>query len=189
MTLNGVRGGSMSRHDSSGDEPQFEPACPGDAEALSTLARSIWQRHYRPRILTQGELEFFLERGYAPAVLSAHMQTGVAYEWISLAGRRIGFLAYRTEADERRVHLGKLYLDPGFHGRGFGALALSRVFREARQAGIDEVYLYVFRNNEKAIRAYVRAGFVIDRAVMTECGDGYRYDDYLMIRRGLRDTR
>lgn len=117
------------------------------------------------------------------------MGAGAAYEWISLAGRRIGFLAYRIEADERRVHLGKLYLDPGFHGLGFGALALSRVFREAKHAGMDEVYLYVFRNNEKAIRAYERSGFVIERSVTTECGDGYRYDDYLMVRRGLRGTR
>lgn len=166
-----------------GDEPQFELAGPGDVEALSALARDIWQRYYRPDILTEDELEFFLERGYAPSRLSAHMLAGARYEWIRMAGKRVGFLAYRMEAEARRIHLSKLYVDPCWHGRGVGAMALSRVCREATQAGIGEIYLYVFRNNERAIRAYSRAGFVIDRTEMTECGDGYRYDDYVMVRR------
>lgn len=177
----------MSQSDQPDDGPFFERAGLDDVHAISALSRDIWQRHYRPHILTERELEFFLRRGYAPSVLSAHMQAGACYEWIRMAGRRVGFLAYRVETAAQRIHLSKLYVDPCFHGRGLGSQALTRVCREARQAGMDEVYLYVFRNNEKAIRAYTRAGFVIDRTEMTDCGDGYRYDDYVMVREGLAE--
>jgi diamine N-acetyltransferase len=167
----------------------FEPAESEDAEALSALSRSIWQRHYRPDILTESELEYFWQRGYQPDQLRSHMLTGGRYEWIRVEGRRVGFLAYRIEADADRLHLSKLYVDPDFHGREVGAAALSRIQRLAAGEGLREIYLYVFRNNTQALRAYTRAGFTIDRTEMTECGEGYRYDDYVMVYRDLPDGR
>jgi ribosomal protein S18 acetylase RimI-like enzyme len=50
----------------------------------------------------------------------------------------------------------------------------------AERLCVKEIYLYVFRKNEKAVRAYRRAGFVVVRAEVTEAGDGYYYDDYVM---------
>jgi diamine N-acetyltransferase len=163
----------------------FEAADSEDAEAISALSRAIWERHYRPDILTESELEYFWQRGYHPAQLQSHMLAGARYEWIRVEERRVGFLAYRIEADTGRVHLSKLYLDPDFHGKGYGAAALSRVQWLAATEGLREVYLYVFRNNTKAVWAYTRAGFTIDRTEKTECGEGYRYDDYVMVYRVL----
>lgn len=38
----------------------------------------------------------------------------------------------------------------------------------------------VFRKNERAVRAYLRAGFVVVRAEVSEYRDGYYYDDLVM---------
>ena len=161
----------------------FEAAGPADAEAISALSRDIWQRHYRPAILTQAELEFFWQRAYTPARLRLDMDAGASYEWIVADGRQAGFLAYTPGAEPGRLRLSKLYLDPAWHGRGIGAAALRRVQQAAAARGLAEIYLYVFCQNERAIRAYRRAGFVIERTEITECGDGYRYDDYRMVYR------
>ena len=162
-------------------EADFETVDSREAEAISVLARDIWQRHYWPEILTRNELDYFWQRSYTPSRLREDMRNGARYEWIKTAGQRVGFLAYRMETGEGRLHLSKLYLDPDFHGLGLGAKALSRVQHLATAEGIREIYLYVFRNNAKAVRAYQRAGFVIERTEMTECGVGYRYDDYVMV--------
>jgi ribosomal protein S18 acetylase RimI-like enzyme len=157
----------------------FEEALPKDADALADLSRQIWRQHYLPEILNEDELIFFWDRTYQPAQLVRHMQAGGRYEWIKIENRRVGFLAYAVETD--RLHLSKLYLLPEFHGQGIGNQALRRVQHFASQQGLREIYLYVFRSNEKAIRAYLRAGFVISRTEITECGNGFRYDDYVMV--------
>ncbi|MBS1128301.1 MAG: hypothetical protein H6Q96_681, partial [Nitrospirae bacterium] len=42
------------------------------------------------------------------------------------------------------------------------------------------LYLFVNKNNTKAIRAYERFGFVKARAVVTDIGSGFVMDDYRM---------
>jgi len=163
------------------EHADFETALPGDADALAEMSRDIWRRHYLPAILSEAEMDFFWDRAYRPEQLVRHMRAGGRYEWIKVANRRVGFLAYAVEAEADRLHLSKLYLLPEYHGRGIGHQTLRRVQAFGRGQALREIYLYVFRGNELAIRAYQRAGFVISRTDITECGNGFRYDDYLMV--------
>lgn len=52
-----------------------------------------------------------------------------------------------------------LYLEPGFRGRDLLAPLLKTVGREARREGALDLRLHVHQANERAIRAYRRAGF------------------------------
>lgn len=167
----------------------FAPAELADVEAIGAMADSISRRHYLPDVLSEAELACFGPLAYAPGVLGAQMQAGVRFEWIVLEGRRVGFLAYAERDGGERLNLGKLYLDPSCHGQGIGQVALRRVQAIARQQGVREVYLYVFRKNRRAIRAYLRAGFIIDRAEMTPCDNGFCFDDYVMVYRLDDDQR
>lgn len=152
---------------------------------ISDLSRTIWQDYFVPQILTEGELEGFWSRSYAPDKLRENVLQGAIYEWIVLGAERIGFLSFKPEYDNRRLHLGKLYLLPCHHGRGFGAMALAHIRAVARNLDLPEIYLYVFRKNEKAIRAYQRAGFTVDRLEVTQCEGGLVYDDVVMICREM----
>ena len=167
----------------------FAPAELADVEAIAAMADSISRRHYLPDVLSEAELACFGPLAYAPKVFSAQMQAGVRFEWIVLEGRRVGFLAYAERDGGERLNLGKLYLDPSWHGRGIGQVALRRVQAIARHQGVREVYLYVFRKNRQAIRAYLRAGFIIDRAEITPCDNGFCFDDYVMVYRLDDDQR
>ncbi|RQW82698.1 MAG: N-acetyltransferase [Methylococcus sp.] len=167
----------------------FAPAELGDVEAIAAMADAISRRHYLPDVLSEAELACFGPLAYAPEVLSAQMQAGVRFEWILLEGLRVGFLAYAERDGGERLNLGKLYLDPSCHGQGIGQVALRRVQTIAEQQGVREVYLYVFRKNNKALRAYLRAGFVIDRAEVTPCYNGFCFDDYVMVYRLADDKR
>lgn len=162
------------------EAPGFVPAGPEDAEAMAAMALDIWRRCWCPEVLGEDEIDYFWRRAYRPEVLREHMESGAVYEWIEAGGKRVGFLAYRVEIDGSRLHLGKLYLLPEYHGRGLGAAALARVQALALGLGVRDIHLYVFRKNARAVRAYRRAGFVVERAERSECGDGYCYDDLVM---------
>lgn len=159
----------------------FEPAGLDDVSAIAAMADNISRQHYLPDVLTESQLASFGPLAYAPEVLSVQMQSDVRFEWILHSGRRVGFLAYAARDGGERLNLGKLYLEPACHGLGIGQVALRRVQNIAEQLGAREIYLYVFRKNGKAIRAYQRAGFMIDRAELTPCGNGFCFDDYVMV--------
>jgi RimJ/RimL family protein N-acetyltransferase len=155
-------------------------AQPSDAAAIAEMALDIWRRHYYPKVLTQDEIEYFWNRMYRPEVIRSEMERGIVYERILLDGEMVGFLAYHYQPERARMRLSKLYLLPQYHGRGYGAFALAHVKAVAARLRAREIYLYVFRKNDRAVGAYRRAGFVIVRAEVTEAGDGYFYDDYVM---------
>lgn len=166
----------------SATEPTWSavPAQPRDAEAIAAMALAIARCCYVPQVLTEAEAEAFWRLAYRPDALRADMARGAVYEWIESGGRAIGFLAYRLDANPQRLWLSKLYVLPEHQGRGVGAWALARVKAAAARLGVREINLYVFRKNERAVRTYSRAGFVIARAEVTECEGGFRYDDYVM---------
>ena len=53
-----------------------------------------------------------------------------------------------------------MYVHPDWRGRGLSALLLEEVARQAQAAGALEVRLYVHEDNERAVAAYRRYGFV-----------------------------
>jgi ribosomal protein S18 acetylase RimI-like enzyme len=151
------------------------------------MALDIWRRHYLPDILTHAELDHLWQRGYSPEVLREQMRLGSRFFWIEQCGRNVGFVAYKPEPDKDRLWLTKLYVLPEYHGLGLGMYALDAVRQAARNHGLGEIRLYVFRRNERAIRAYRRAGFEILCEDRSDAGGGFFYDDYIMVARLVSD--
>jgi ribosomal protein S18 acetylase RimI-like enzyme len=156
----------------------FVPAQIEDAEAIAAMGHDIWLRHYFPEVLSLDAIAYLWQRTLSPQVIRAEMARQVVYEWITL-NAQIGFLAWHY-LPEQRLRLSKLYLLPEYHHRGIGASALAHVKEIAVKLGAKEIFLYVFKKNHQAIRAYLRAGFTIAGEEISDAGQGYFYDDYVM---------
>jgi ribosomal protein S18 acetylase RimI-like enzyme len=156
------------------------PAPTDDADALSRMAWDIWFRHYVPEILSLPETRHLWDRAYRPDLIAGDIARGASYWWIQLEARRIGFVAWRRDTHEQWLWLSKLYVLPEFHGLGIGAYALKWVEDAARQQSLQEIRLYVFKKNLRALRAYRRAGFQVIDEEVSDAGNGFVYDDYVM---------
>ncbi|NDE34702.1 MAG: GNAT family N-acetyltransferase [Gammaproteobacteria bacterium] len=163
------------------DELQFVGVLKEELRLIAEWSLEIWRDYYLPEILTERELDGFWRRSYSEEKLLENVLEGAIYQWIVLAGVRIGFLSFQPEYQTNRLHLGKLYLLPRHHGCGLGRQALAYIQSVAKDLGLAEIYLYVFRKNARAIRAYQRAGFSIDRLEVTALEGGLVYDDAVMI--------
>lgn len=53
--------------------------------------------------------------------------------------------------------------DEAYRGRGYAGMMIESVCRELSSKGIDKVYLAVSTNNESAIKAYKKSGFVTEK--------------------------
>jgi len=157
----------------------FTNATVSEIPILRKLAHCIWHAYY-PGIITVEQIDYMLGRFFSPEALQADLAAGSIWELACVDGRDIGFLAVVPEPDRRRLKLSKLYLLPDQHGRGLGQLLLDRVKLIATGLGAEEIYLTVNKQNARAIRAYVRAGFAVAEAVTVDIGQGYVMDDLVM---------
>ena len=122
------------------------PVHPDDAEQLVALRINAMRDSLIRigRFDPQRARERFLS-GFVPA------QT----RHIAVAGRRVGFVAVKPQADA--LLLDHLYLHPDSQGEGIGAIVLARVIAEARAQGLP-LKVGALRDSD-ANRFYLRHGF------------------------------
>ena len=147
--------------------------------ALAALARRIWKLHY-PGIITDAQIDYMLDRGYAIPTLEAELEAGMAFPLLWSGATLIGLAAIGPTDTPAEAKLHKLYLDPDFHGRGLGQQFLEWIEADAISRGFNRIILQVNKRNEKAIAAYRRRGFRVRDSVVVDIGEGYLMDDYLM---------
>jgi ribosomal protein S18 acetylase RimI-like enzyme len=157
----------------------FARATPTDIALLQVLAGRIWRAHY-PSIISVEQIEYMLDRMYGADVIEQEMRAGTCWELIRDGEGAVGFLSYSLDHTAARFKLHKLYVLVERHGQGLGRAGLARVMGVAAALGAREVSLYVNKKNQKAIRAYERAGFTVAESVTSEIGGGFVMDDYRM---------
>ncbi len=155
-------------------------ACEEELPIIADLARRIWPKTYES-ILDDGQIAYMLKMMYDSPVLKKEYAEGVRFDLIFDGGKPVGFSSYgpyKAEPPEAKLH--KLYLDPAYHGRGIGTLALIHVIEEVRRKGYRFLRLNVNRNNAAAIRAYERNGFRKLESAVVDIGHGFVMDDFVM---------
>jgi GNAT superfamily N-acetyltransferase len=153
---------------------------PEPIRVVADLAREIWTEHYTP-IIGAGQVAYMLDRFQSERAITADIGTrGYQYDLIRVGTRPAGYAAYRADSLKSEVFLSKIYLLRAFRGRGLSSRLLARVEETARLAGCTRIRLTVNKYNTSSIKAYLALGFSVTDAVVTDIGEGYSMDDYVM---------
>jgi GNAT superfamily N-acetyltransferase len=156
------------------------PAGEADLPALAELAGVIWRASY-PGIISREQIEFMLAHMYGPETLRDEILTqGIHFYRLLLNQRFCGFASLGPTQAAGVMKLHKLYLMPDLHGRGYGSRLLTHCAAEARRLGARRLILAVNKGNARAIAAYQRNGFAVAESVVTDIGNGFVMDDYIM---------
>lgn len=156
----------------------FRQAGAGDIALLQKLARRIWDEAYG-QMLSKGQIDYMLRMMYSDKVVAGELLNGVVWELIVIDGEQCGYLSYKFEGDDA-VKLSKIYIDKKYRGTALAADCLQRVKNYAAMHGKGRVFLTVNKNNKQAIRAYEKNGFAITDSVVSDIGQGFVMDDYIM---------
>ena len=147
---------------------------------ISELAGVIWHACY-PGIITQAQIDYMLARMYALDVLRGEIRSqGIRHDLLLVDGKPVGFASYGPTSEPGVMKLHKLYLLPEMHGCGLGSRLLQHVVDEVRAGAGRRLILSVNKANARAITAYKRNGFVIAESVITDIGNGFVMNDYIM---------
>jgi diamine N-acetyltransferase len=159
---------------------QFRRATETDIPLLGQLAQRIW-RDYYPAIIGHDQVDYMLPRMYSDDVIRQEIAGGIVWELAIADNTPIAFLSIGLDP-AGRAKLHKLYLETNLHGRGFGQHLIHRAIEIARELGAPDIWLQVNKQNTRAIHAYERAGFHIEREAVFDIGNGFVMDDYIMVR-------
>ena len=163
------------------DRDEIVRATEADLPAISELAGASSGARVIPASSRPEQIDYMLARMYSLDVLRDEIRSqGIRYDQLLVDGKPVGFASYGPTSEPGVMKLHKLYLLPELHGRGLGSRLLQHVEREVRAGGGRRLILSVNKRNAKAIAAYQRNGFVIADSVVTDIGNGFVMDDYLM---------
>jgi ribosomal protein S18 acetylase RimI-like enzyme len=104
----------------------------------------------------------------------------LTYTKLELDGRLIGYLAARMDLTEASCFLSKIYIKNTYRGRGYARLFLNHLIESCQALGVGQIWLTVNKGNSGSIAAYQKMGFRQDEAIVTDIGNGYVMDDYVM---------
>ena len=147
-------------------EISVRDAAPGDAAAIACVHVRSWQSAYRGMIADEildglsiaRRTSDWRERLQGPASGDAVAFTLVA----ELGGELRGFCGVRRLDEDADATIAALYLEPAYRRAGIGSALLGAALQRLRDAGRDDVVLWVLEANHPARAFYARFGFVAD---------------------------
>lgn len=161
-----------------------------DQQQLALIAGEIW-RGYWPALIGEAQTEYMVEMFQSFEAIKHHMAQEDYEYWLLVATEGdeapkksiVGFTGGRSEVDTNRFFISKVYLYPEARGHGYARRVMEFYEDLCFVRGHDAMYLTVNKGNDLGIRAYKGTGFQIVEAVVTDIGEGFVMDDYVMEKR------
>ena len=139
-----------------------------DFEGLYDFMRPLWLDTYGS-ILPVEQIEFLLQKYFSAEGIAQFRAKGYRYQKIGDAGVLV------TVEKPDSIYVDKLYLLPSQRGHGYA----KAVFDELKTLGKD-ITLNVNQANERAVKCYLKNGFVIERKTDILLENGMVNCDYEM---------
>ncbi|WP_338095653.1 GNAT family N-acetyltransferase [Methanorbis rubei] len=151
-----------------------------DINSTAELADSIWTEHYVP-IIGRDQTRYMIEKFQsADAIHSQIEQENYLYYLLKVGQASAGYISLHFEPESHVMFLSKFYVEKSFRGRGFSRAALQFIEEICRQESLTTIYLTVNKQNFSSLAVYEKLGFVRAREMITDIGNGYAMDDYVM---------
>lgn len=145
-----------------------------EIRTLAELASEIWHEYW-PCILTPEQIDYMVENFQSENAIKEQIANeNYTYYFLITDGKVAGYTGISDKGEY--LFLSKLYIKKEFRHQGIGRKA----FEEIKNLGFNRIQLTVNKYNKNTIDAYLKYGFkIIDEAV-TDIGNGFVMDDYIM---------
>lgn len=149
-----------------------------DIKELSNLASEIWHEYW-PAMLSYDQIEYMLQKFQSENAIKEQLNKGkYIYSMFEYSGVVFGYYGVFPQKDF--LFLSKFYIKNGYRSMGFGKLAFENIKQIALKNDLNKIRLTVNRNNHNAISAYEKLGMEIVNESVTDIGNGFVMDDYIM---------
>lgn len=146
---------------------------------IAELANEIWHECF-VGIISSGQIDYMVDKFQSLGAMTEQIENqNYSYFAVRDNGELCGCIGVKSEDDDR-FFLSKLYLHKNYRGKGISSLMLAKVFDEARKTNKKRVYLTVNKHNDRAVAVYKKIGFTTVDMTVTDIGNNYVMDDFIM---------
>ncbi len=141
---------------------------PQDFAEIYEFMHPLWHETYG-EILSKEHIDFLLDKFFSKKGLEGYQALG--YEYFKLGDE--GVLVFIERENE--TYMDKLYLRPTARGKGYPTQAFAFMAKRGK-----DLVLSANRANARAVRCYQKNGFVIEKEIDVDLGNGMVNHDYIL---------
>ena len=78
------------------------------------------------------------------------------------------------------IFLSKFYVRNTLRGKGLGKAMLDTIYKFTAEHNLNRIWLTCNKYNSKSLNIYKKLGFEIVSEIVTDIGNGYVMDDYIL---------
>ncbi len=160
-------------------EISISEAQPKDFSAIAEFAEPLWYQHYSP-IIGDQQVAYMLEKFQSVKAIEEQCQQGYQYFILLLEQQIIGYFSIQLK-ENNSLFISKFYLGEQSRGKGLGKRMLDKIETIAKHKGCNKIELSVNKENP-AVAIYKKLGFICEKPVQFDIGEGYIMDDYWMVK-------
>lgn len=149
-----------------------------ETPVLAKLASNIWHEYWT-EILTPEQIDYMVENFQSEkAITNQCKNEKYTYYFIQDNNKNIGYFGISEK--ENYLFLSKLYISKEYRHKGIGSKSFEKIKQIAIEKSYKSIQLTVNKYNTNTISAYKKWGFEIIDSVVTDIGEGFVMDDYIM---------
>ncbi len=142
---------------------------------LANLASNIWHEYW-PVLLSQEQIDYMVENFQSENAIETQIaDENYTYYFIKYNRENAGYFGISDKGEY--LFLSKLYISRNFRHKGIGTKAFEEI---KRLSSGKNIRLTVNKHNLNSIAAYEKWGFTTIDSVVTDIGNGFVMDDYIM---------
>lgn len=142
---------------------------------LANFASDIWHEYW-PILLSDKQIDYMVENFQSEnAIKNQIANENYTYYYIIKNNEKAGYFGLSDK--EGYLFLSKIYISKEFRHKGLGTKAFEKI---KKIAGGRKIRLTVNKQNINSINAYKKWGFQTIDSVVTDIGNGFVMDDYIM---------
>jgi len=151
-----------------------------DIKELASLAYEIWHEYWTERI-TPAQTDYMVEKFQSFAAIKKQIEEEhYIYNTFYDSDDKTIIGYFGVCPKDGFLFLSKLYVKSDFRGLGCGKSALNKIKQYAQKFNRKSIRLTVNKYNTSSIKAYEKWGFATIDSVVSDIGQGFVMDDYIM---------
>ena len=145
---------------------------------FAKLTSEIWHEYWTC-ILSDEQIDYMVDKFQSENAITNQINNeNYTYFYIMYDNQKAGYIGLSDKQDY--LFLSKLYLKKDYRHKGLGKEAFNFIKQFAQNNGYNKIQLTVNKYNENTINAYNKWGFKTVDSVITDIGNGFVMDDFIM---------
>lgn len=163
---------------------QFIPVITDEQiNTLAFMADTVWHERFST-LLSSEQIDYMLKKFQSFKAMKKQMQEeGYEYYFLNVNGTNVGYIGIQVKYDSKKIFLSKIYILKPFRSNRYASEAFSFLEGMCKGMKLNSIYLTVNKYNENSIQVYTKKGFENIKSQVTDIGNGFVMDDYVMEKR------